>query len=325
MKKLAATFVFILSFAYHSLAQQDAQYSQYMFNSLVINPAYAGYREKVNISLLHRDQWVSFPGAPKTQSVVADGAFFNNKVGLGLAVINDKAGLQGQLSVYGNYAYRLPVGETATLAFGLGLGVAQFTLDGERATTEDPNDPFFTAGKQTFYAPDARFGMHLSNEKYYVGLSATNVLSGVIDYENVTKNVVATQSRHYFLTAGYLIDVNESLKLKPSFLIKEDTKGPTSIDLNTFLLVKEKVWIGGSYRSNVNLWKKTNLINGLSTSNSVVGIVEFYLGGSFRAGYAYDYAVSGLKGYSNGTHELSIGVVLGAGQRRTGILTPRYF
>jgi len=295
-----------------------------MFNTLVINPAYAGYRETQNISLLHRDQWTGFDGAPKTQSLIVDGAFGDNKkVGLGLSIINDKAGLQRQTSAHANYAYRIPVGEDARLAFGISVGLGQFTLNSSSANLQDETDPNF-ADKQTFFVPEARFGIHYSNAKFYAGLSATNLISNSINYEQVGKNTIARRGRNYFLTAGYLVDLNSNFKFKPSFLIREDIKGPTNLDVNSYVLIKEALWIGATYRTGVNLWKKNDWNNGTFNQNSLVGVVEAFVLKNLRVGYSYDYSLSSLGDYSNGTHEISLGLILKT-TKKSALLTPRYF
>ena len=317
--------IFLLLFT-KTYAQQDAQYSQYMFNSLVINPAYAGYREALNVSMLHRDQWSGFEGAPKTQSVVIDGALgIDNRVGLGLSIVNDKIGLQRQSSAHANYAYRLPVGsDNARLSFGLSIGVAQFVLNTSDASIGDLDDPNFQ-DRRTYFVPDARFGLHFSNDKLYAGASVTNLLSRSINYNQVGKNTIARQGRHFFVTAGYLVDLNPDLKFKPSFLFKEDTKGPTSLDINSFFLLKQSLWLGASYRTGVNLWKKSNLNTGSFKQNSLVGVVETFFLDKFRLGYAYDYSLTKLGNNTNGTHEISLGLILNGNRKSTALLTPRYF
>ena len=318
------TLVLLFILVKQGFAQQDPQFSQYMFNTLVINPAYAGYRETKNISLLHRDQWTGFEGAPKTQSLIADGAFgSDNKVGLGLSLVSDKAGLQRQTSAHANYAYRLPVGEDARLAMGVSIGVGQFTLNSSDANVQDETDPNF-GDKQTYFVPDARVGVHYSTSKFYAGLSATNLISNSINYQQVGKNTIARQGRHYFLTAGYLFDINSNFKLKPSFLLREDAKGPTSLDINSFVLIKESVWIGASYRSGVNLWKKTDWNSSTFSQNSLVGVVEACVLRNLRVGYSYDYSLSDLSNYTNGTHEISLGFTLNT-NKKSALLTPRYF
>jgi type IX secretion system PorP/SprF family membrane protein len=316
----------LLTFSVSAIAQQEAQYSQYMFNSLVINPAYAGYREQLNVTMFHRDQWTGLQGAPKTQSLAIDGAFGNDeKVGLGLTVVNDKIGLQRKTSAAVNYAYRLPVGANdSRLAFGLSLGMAQFMLNSADAVIDDPTDPNF-ASRQTYFLPDARFGVHFSTERFYAGISATNLITRSERFLDAGNNTVAKQGQHFFLTAGYLIDLNENFKLKPSFLVKEDTKAPASVDLNSFLLIRNAVWLGASYRTGVNLWKKNNLNAGNFKQNSVVGVVEALLLDKFRVGYGYDYALTELGSYTNGTHEISVSLILNGNRKSSAMLTPRYF
>lgn len=323
-KGLFSCVILLMTCTYYAAAQQDAQYSQYMFNSLVINPAYAGYKEVISVDALTRIQWVGVEGAPQTKSIVIDGSFFNDKVGLGISIVKDKIGLQSQSSAYVNYAYRLQVGDGARLAFGLGLGMGQYTLDGTQANTDDPNDPNFTYGKASYKVPDARFGVHYSTDKLYAGISATNLFSDIYKYNSVSQNTIAKQGRHFFLTAGYLFDINDYLKFKPSFLIKEDTKGPTNLDINNFVLLGEKVWLGVSYRTSVNLLKKKGVNGSVKSPDAIVGIVEFYAGQGFRVGYAYDYSVSALNGYDQGSHEITIGYIFGP-KREIRILTPRYF
>ena len=324
IKKSTIVCFALLASSFYAFAQQDAQYSQYMFNSLVINPAYAGYKESLNISALHRDQWAGVEGGPKTQSLVVDGSFFDDKVGLGLSIVNDKVGLQRQSSAFVNYAYRLKVGADATLAFGLGAGVGQYTVNALDANVDDMTDPNFMGGNSSYFAPDIRAGIHFSNDKFYVGFSTTNLLSQSLDYGNANKNLIVKQGRHFFLTAGYLVDITDFLKFKPSFLVKEDTKGPTNLDVNSFFLLGEKVWVGASYRTSVNLLDKTGVASGVKSANAVVGMVELYTGNGWRLGYAYDYSLSSIKGYTGSTHEISLGLTLG-GKKQYRILSPRYF
>lgn len=325
MKKILLTFILLSVIQLTATAQQDAQYSQYMFNSLVINPAYAGYKEALNISLLHRHQWAGFDGAPVTESFLMDGAFFNNKnVGLGLAVVNDKIGIQRQTSAYANYSYRLPVGDGARLAFGLALGLAQYSFDASEATLQNPDDDNYAGGDESYFAPEGKVGLFYSTDKFYAGLSATNLISNTANYAESGKNIIARQARHYFLTAGYLLNLNPNLKFKPSFLIREDTKGPTNLDLNSFFIVKEKVWLGASYRTGINLGNKSDTYGGTFKKNSIIGAIQLSISEKFRVGYAYDYSLSNLNDVSNGTHEISIGMTLNS-KKGTAMPTPRYF
>jgi len=314
----------LLASAFVAFGQQDAQFSQYMFNTLVINPAYAGYKGTLNLSALHRSQWIGVNGAPETQSLVLDGSFANDKLGLALTIVNDNIGLQGQTNAYFNYAYKIKTSEEGTLAFGLGVGLGQVSMNNGGANFNDPSDPNFNGGRLSFIAPDARAGVHYSNDKFYAGFSATNLFSRVFDYSTDTKNLIINQGQHFFLTAGYLIDVNDFLKFKPSFLIREDTKGPTSLDINNFFLLGEKVWIGASYRTAVNLFNKNSTIGDVRNRNALIGLLEVYAGKGFRLGYSYDQSLSGLQGFDNGSHEISLGYTFGS-KKDYRILSPRYF
>ncbi|OAQ40640.1 hypothetical protein A5893_06775 [Pedobacter psychrophilus] len=314
----------LLASTFYAEAQQDPQYSQYMFNSLVINPAYAGYKETLNASGLYRNQWLDVPGGPITQSLVLDGSFFNDQIGLGLSVVKDKIGLQEQSTAYLNFAYKLTVGDGATLAFGMGAGVGQYKYNGGQAEYDDPNDPTLAIGSASFISPDLRAGVHYSTDKFYAGFSSTNLISSVINSGQTAKDAIVRQGRHFFLTAGYLIDFGSFVKFKPSFLIKEDTKGPTNLDINNFFLLGEKVWLGASYRTSVNLLNKKGVVGNVKSPDALVGMIEIFAADGVRIGYAYDYSLSALKGFDNGSHEISLGITFGP-KRRVPILSPRYF
>lgn len=324
MKKLF--FLLACLFPLFALGQQTAVYSQYMFNGLLLNPAYAGYKEDINISLLNRSQWVGVSGAPNTQSLIADGAFFNNKnVGLGLAIVNDRVGIQGQTSAMFNYSYRLQVGDESRLSFGIAAGGIQFSLNSNKAIIDDPTDPNFS-GMQSYLAPDARAGVYFSNDNFYAGLSATNLLVNAVSKNNLRSQYVILPNTHFFLTAGAIFDVNNSLKFKPSFLLREDPKSMGNFDINASFLINDRIWLGGSYRMGVDMWKNTNSQFGTFQQNSLVGLVEVYVAKQFRFGYAYDYSLSRLNTLANGSHEFSIGFIFGGNDERNNILTtPRYF
>lgn len=307
-------------------AQNEVTYSQYMFNNLLVNPAYAGYKEDININLLSRNQWVGIKGAPTTQSLIADGAFFHNKnVGLGLSILNDRVGIQGQTSIMANYAYRLPVGEKGRLSFGVGVGAVQFSLNGDRAIVGDQTDINFS-GSQNYLSPDAKIGVHYSDDVFYAGLSANNLLTTALSKNNQRANYVALPPVHMFLTVGAIINVNESVKMKPSLMLRDDPQSMGNFDINVSFLFKDVLWLGGSYRVGVDMWKNTNNLNATFQQNSLVGLVEVFVAKQFRVGYAYDYSLSDLNSYSSGSHEISLGFIIGNKNYRNNALTsPRYF
>jgi len=306
MKKLILLLIasFLLTVKQAS-AQQDAQFSQYMFNGIYINPAYAGYKEVLNLHSFYRTQWTGINGAPKSISLAVDAIANNGNVGLALQVASDKLGAQSNLNVYANYAYRIRMNNdgTSRLAFGLGVGMAQLGIDGALLNPNDP-EPFQPVGVQSTIVPDARAGVYFANDRVYAGLSADNLIATFI---NIDRFAFIPQPRpHYYLTAGALLPLSEDFQLKPSFLLKDDRGGPTSLDVNAFLMIKDLVWIGGSYRTGVKLYNKDYLQKDLSSRNSAVAAIQIFPSSSVRIGYGYDFSVGPLQGYSGGTHEISI-------------------
>ncbi len=312
----------LLLFSKLAQGQQDAQFSQYMFNGIYINPAYAGYKEQLNIHEFYRNQWTGIQGAPKTMSVAIDAIANDGNVGLALQISSDRLGAQRNQSIYANYAYRIPMNKdgSSRLAFGLGIGVVQLGIDGAML---NPNDVEMEqpTGMQSSILPDARAGVYFANNRMYAGFSADNLVSQYIDVDKYA--FIPQPKPHYYLTAGTLIPLSREILLKPSFLLKDDRGGPTSLDLNAFVILAEKLWIGGSYRTGVKLYSKDYLQKDLSQLNSVVAALQIFPNENLRIGYAYDYSIGPLQGYSGGTHEISIGYFFNKKNMR--MLTPRFF
>lgn len=302
--------------------QQDVQFSQYLFNGLYINPAYAGYREQWNVNVFYRQQWVGFPGAPKTFSAAADGTVNNNRVGLGLQLINDQLGAQKTTALYASYAYRLPMDASGdkTLALGLSGGFMQQRLDVSALDPASQNDILFMNAKKTAFMPDVRVGVYYNSDRFFAGLSADNLLTSSFQQSDGLKNYIPLKP-HLYLTAGGLVPLSDQIMLKPSFLIKEDFAGPTSMDINAFLLLSQKLWIGGAYRTAV--LHKSNTDKSAVKSGAVVGLVQFFINEKMRIGYAYDQTINGTGATSYRTHELSIGYFFVHPKAR--MLSPRYF
>ncbi len=321
MKKIL-TLLWISVLSATVFAQQDAQFSQYMFNGIYINPAYAGYREQLNVHAFYRNQWTGIEGSPKTMSLAVDAIANDGNVGLALQVSSDKLGAQRNLAAYGNYAYRIRmnVDGSARLAFGVGVGMVQLGIDGSLL---NPNDVevYQPVGIQSTIVPDARAGVYYADDRFYAGFSADNLVS---QYINIDKYAFIPQPKpHYYLTAGTLVPLSADVLLKPSFLLKDDRGGPTSLDLNAFVIFAEKFWVGGSYRTGVKLYNKNYLQKDLSKLNSAVAAVQIFPNSNFRIGYAYDFSIGPLQGYSSGTHEISIGYFFN--KRDTRMMSPRYF
>ncbi|WP_158825874.1 PorP/SprF family type IX secretion system membrane protein [Mucilaginibacter lacusdianchii] len=298
-------------------AQQDAQFSQYMFNGLYINPAFAGYKQDVYVNAFYRSQWTGLEGAPQTFSLAADGAVNDAKVGLGLLLTQDRIGAQSSFAGYANYAYRLQIGydEDSRLSFGIGAGFVQNGLDGSKLHAVQADDNYIPTGNQSVILPDARLGILYTNKRFFAGVSIDNVLSRVANGVKDKSIMTPVPVPHFYLTGGTIFDVNEQTKVRPSFMIKDDFKGPTSLDINLFTLLGERIWIGGTYRTAVTLYNKPKLQNGLQKSNALIGVVEVFATDRLRVGYAFDYSLTPLQNYSYGSHELSIGIYLHSGNR----------
>lgn len=288
-------------------AQQNAQYSQYMFNGIYINPAYAGYKEVLNLHGYYRAQWAGVEGAPRSFSVAVDGATNEGNVGLALQLASDKLGAQSSQSVYASYAYRIRMNGdgTARLAFGISGGLVQLGINGALLATQDP-ELDMPGGNQSTVVPDARAGVYYADERFYAGLSVDNLISPHI---NKSRYIYIPQPKpHYYLTAGVLLPLSESIQLKPSFLLKDDRGGPSSLDLTAFLLFGEKIWLGGSYRTGIQLYDKDYLQKSLMSRNAAVAAIEIFPLQDLRVGYAYDFSIGPFETYSHGSHEISIGV-----------------
>lgn len=288
--------------------QQDAQFSQYIFNGIYINPAYAGYRQELNMHAFYRSQWVGVPGAPQTMSMAIDGSLNENRMGLALQVAHDKIGAQSMLSMYGNYAYRFPVNENdGMLALGIGAGIIQPTLDGSKLDPDNPNDRLLNNSKQSMTLLDARAGIYYSTSRFFAGASVDNITAQYMDKNRTGTLNIPVPKPHIYITAGGLLDMGNDIFLKPSFLIKDDTGGPTNVDFHSFVLLNKMLWIGASYRTAVTIYPKPHLQQDLMKRSAVIGMVEVYATPQLRIGYAYDYALNRYRTYNNGTHEISLG------------------
>ena len=285
MNKIFLTSLLVLIAYMDVKAQQDPHYTQYMYNLNVINPAYAGSKESISFGLLYRKQWVNIEGAPSTFTFSGDTPVGNN-VGVGLSLISDKIGPVTEQNVFGDFSYTLQVNETGKLALGLKAGVSfhQVGLRDIQSSLPDPsegifgqdiNDASLNLGTGAFYYTD----------NYYVSFSVPNMLkSAHLDYNG---RQYGSDVSHYFLTAGYVFDVNYDLKFKPSFMLKSAFNVTPSLDVSANFLYKEKFEIGATYR----------------LQDSFGGMVNFAVTPELRIGYAYDHIVSDLKVTTSSSHE----------------------
>jgi type IX secretion system PorP/SprF family membrane protein len=287
------------------LAQQDPLYSQYMFNTLAFNPAYAGSGDVFTVMALSRHQWVGFEGAPATQTILAHSPLGSQNLALGLSVINDKLGPTRQTGVFADFAYRIRTGESSRLAFGLKGGFNSFRADLAGLSTVDPDQA--NVDIQGKMLPNFGFGLFWHTPLAYVGVSAPKLLEN--ETVEATNGLLTTGSeeRHYFVMGGYVMDLGRDLKFKPSFMARLVAGAPLSLDVNANFLLRERIWFGAMYR--------------LGNAFGLLG--QYQVNDQLRVGYAFDLTTTNLGAYNAGTHELMLSYDLRFIKGRT--ISPRYF
>lgn len=312
MKQLTFVYFFLICSG-SVFAQQNAHFSQYVFNGIHINPAYAGYKQQMYLQHYYSAQWAGVTGAPKSLSVAMDGNFKDNKVGLGVLLTHDEIGAQAHTAGYLNYAYRVKTGkdESSVLALGLGAGIIRSALDGNLLRPVEPGDLYIPETGQSAFSPDIRAGVYFSNEEFFAGFSAEHLLPVFLERIKGNGALIPLPRPHFYLTAGTIVPVTADVKFKPVVLLKDDHAGPTSMDLNAFLLLKERVWFGGLYRRGVKVYEKKNLDAGLSQASSAGIIMEVFATTDLRFGYAFEYSTNRLRNQSAGSHEVSLGITFG--------------
>ena len=314
MKFLKTTLFFLILnlMAVRGFAQQNAQFGQYVFNGMYINPAYTGYKEELYLQAFARAQWTGVQGAPQSLSISADEAINDESLGIGAIITKDKIGAQNSLNASFNFAYRIKLDRTETniLAFGLGAGVMQTGINGSMLEAIEQGDNRIPTGNISQILPDIRAGIHYSNEKFFVGFSADNLLTKSLSVFSDYNMLNVKVQPHFYLSAGLALPLNDLFVFKPTFLIKDDLNGPTSLDLNAFLLMKERFWLGAVYRTSVKIYPKGNLENNTRDRAALGLIAELFVRDNLRIGYGYDYSLNKLGNYEYGSHELSVGYYL---------------
>lgn len=306
MKKLY--FIALLALAVTELrAQQDPHYTQYMYNMSIMNPAYAGSKESMSGGFLYRKQWVGIEGAPTT------GTFFihspvGRNVGLGLSVISDRIGPVEENNIYGDFSYTLNLGGEHRLAFGLKAGLTMHKIDfsviSPTLPQPDPSDPFFASNPNSSFL-NLGSGVFYYTDKYYVAFSVPNMLKS--KYLDFNGRQYGTDVIHYFLTGGYVFDINPNLKFKPFAMIKSSVNAPTSIDVSANVMLYDKLEFGATYR----------------LEDSFGAMVNFAITPSLRVGYAYDHIVSDLNVVTPASHEVMLLFDLNFPKKVSR--SPRYF
>ena len=298
-----------------AFAQQDMQYTQYLFNYLVVNPAYAGYKEATNIQAFSRAQWVGVNGAPNVYSLSVDGtAAAGDVVGWGTQLVNERRGFTSLVSLFGTYAFRIRLNQrNDRLSFGLSAGVTQWQLNLNEARTSDDHISLAEFYIRPEWRPDFRVGVYYNTPFFYAGVSATNL------FANFSGDI---RIPHYYASVGGFISLSNSIGLKPSFIYRSDLKGPGNLDINLLAFLLKQLWVGVTYRTGIYIGHiKANEVETIQTTNALAFMMELLVIKNVQIGYSYDLSVMGI-GWP-GSHEVSFNYTIP--KKKTRQSTPRYF
>lgn len=284
-------------------AQQDSQYTQYMYNTISVNPAYAGSRSSLSILGIYRNQWVGLDGAPKTLNFSMHSPIGVKGVGLGFGFTSDQIGPSSESIVTADFSYTINMANDIKLSFGMKAGVSIWDLDPNKLNIYDPND--YNLRQQNNSSPVVGTGLYLHTEKWYVGLSSPNMLK--TDHYDDVQVSTATEKTHVYLIGGYVFDINSNLKLKPAVLAKAVVGAPLALDISANALLYDSVTFGLAYR--------------LDAAVSV--LAGFQISDHLMIGYSYDYDTTQLGNYNSGSHEIFLRFELGT--RMKAKVNPRFF
>jgi type IX secretion system PorP/SprF family membrane protein len=287
-----------------SYAQQDAQYTQYMYNTISVNPAYAGSRGALSIFALHRTQWVGLDGAPVTNTVSVNTPFNNSKLGLGVSIINDEIGPSTNNSISADISYYVPVSESYKLSFGIKGTANIFNIDVTKLNPGDQTDPAFQNIDNDF-SPNIGAGLYLHSQKAYLGFSIPNFIE--TNAYNDNDVAVYKEKINYYLIGGYVFDLSSSIQFKPAFMTKMTNGAPLQLDVSGNFMFNEKFTVGVAYR-----W-----------SASLSAMVGFQITDGLYLGYAYDFETTELDNYSSGSHEIFLRYEIF--KKNSKMVTPRFF
>ena len=289
----------------NSVAQQDAQYTQYMYNTINVNPAYAGSRGVLSVFGMYRAQWVGLEGAPNTAAASIHSPIENSRVGLGLSVSNDQIGISERNTVSTDFSYTINTSDSYKLSFGLKGSASLLNVDYNKLNKYDKNDPKFQNNIDNQFSPNIGAGVYYHSDKLYAGVSVPFILETKHFDDNT--NSVAKDALHYYFIGGYVFDVSESTKFKPAFLIKSVKGAPLQADLTANFMFHDKFVVGGAWR-----W-----------SAAVSGLVGFQVDNNWFVGYTYDSDTTKLANYNSGSHEIFLRYEFKGKQEK--IISPRFF
>lgn len=290
LKRIFSTTLLSLVVATISVAQQYPVFTQYYFNELVLNPAYAGAHVQFSATAMYRNQWVNFPGAPKTFNFTTHSSFMKNKVGVGLMINHDEIGSYKNEHIYGSYAYKIHFPH-ATLAMGLQAGINLLGADFSKLDLQSPDDAsFYNIANEI--KPNFGAGLFYSKKNFFLGFSVPFILNNKVVNSVEALLGEIREARYYFLRGGTVLplDRTEKVKISPSFLVRAQEGQPLSFDANLAFIFYDVFSIGESYR----------------LGDSFITFIDLKITDKIHFGYSYDWTRSDIRRFSNGTHEFMI-------------------
>ncbi len=289
---------------YSGFAQQDAQFTQYMYNTINVNPAYAGSRGVMSIFGLHRTQWVGLDGAPVTNAVSINTPLNNSNLGLGVSLVNDRIGPTSENQFSADLSYTIQTNETYKLSFGIKATGNLFNLDASKLNPADPSDDYLqNIGSE--FSPNFGAGVYLHSDKLYLGLSVPNFLQDTKYSDNDL--AVYKERLNYYAIGGYVFDISSGVKFKPAFMTKIVTGSPLQLDVSGNFLIQDKLTLGVAYR-----WDA-----------AVSALAGFQITDGLFIGYGYDLETTKLRRYNSGSHEIFLRFELF--NKYSKMVSPRFF
>jgi type IX secretion system PorP/SprF family membrane protein len=337
MRQLLKLFIGILLISSGKLsAQQDPMFTKYFFVGLAANPAYAGSQDHMSLRALHRSQWIGVDGAPRTQVLTAHTPLKNERVGLGLSILNDQIGVTGTTMFNVAYAYRIPTGKTGKLALGLQAGLINARADWARLNFKDPQggDIAFNQGNPNMISPNFGAGVYYYTKHFFAGVGAPHIINTQLRKNINNSNNFAQTYRHYYANIGGAIPLSgDALIFKPMMSMRNiglfglddqalknarmRVGAPTGLDFDLSLLFDQKLWIGAAYRTAIEAFDKT------SSWDSADIWAAYNFANGMRLGAAYDFPLTKIQTVSPGSFELMLGYDFDYKSKR--VVTPRYF
>ncbi len=316
MKNKIITTLSAMMLTIGAFAQQEATFSQYFFNPMYINPAYAGSRGIFSGTMVYRAQWVGMSGSPVSQSLGMSSMIPGSNIGLGLEFSNDEAGPLRNTDVSAIFSYHLKLGEKTKLAFGIEGCMDNLDVQFNDITVQNPEDPSFMNNNASAWVPDFNAGLYLYRDQFFAGVSVKNLLQPNLGMQYDNGNGSADLYREYYFTTGFVTRLSDNIGLRPSILLNYVQAAPALLDLDASLIFNDRFYIGAGFRID-------DRIGITGTDNALILSIEYDVANRIRFGYSYDFYLSQNGNYTNGTHEIMLGWDLNS--TKTRMSSPQYF